>query len=215
MTGSITIIRATALHAVMVPPDTTKPPLKKINGGLGGWWSALCTKKCPGNFPGGPYRGGGSYPDAAWSSSRVVECHFVEQNPATYRSLRQVLEEVDNGGTLVWEARHGNVAEHLDELLVRAEGVPLFLFLDPFGLGLPFDVIVDIYLHQAPFSVRDTQNLNRIVREFFPKGVTITSDPNYLATVASEINDRPRKIHNWKKPSELFTELVEAHASTA
>ena len=145
----------------------------------------------------------------------VVECHFVEQNPATYRSLRQVLEEVDNGGTLVWEARHGNVAEHLDELLVRAEGVPLFLFLDPFGLGLPFDVIVDIYLHQAPFSVRDTQNLNRIVREFFPKGVTITSDPNYLATIASEINDRPRKIHNWKKPSELFTELVESHASTA
>ncbi len=53
-----------------------------------------------------------------------------------------------------------------------------------------------------------------IVREFFPKGVTITSDPNYLAMVASEINDRPRKIHNWKKPSELFTELVEAHAST-
>ncbi|MGQ0482591.1 MAG: IS30 family transposase, partial [Pseudonocardia sp.] len=36
----------------------------------------------------------------------------------------------------------------------------------------------------------------------------------YLATVASEINDRPRKIHNWKKPSELFTELVEANAST-
>jgi hypothetical protein len=59
------------------------------------------------------------------------------------------------------------------------------------------------------------ENLNRIVREFFPKGVTITSAPHYLATVASEINDRPRKIHNWKKPSELFTELVEAHASTA
>jgi len=44
--------------------------------------------------------------------------------------------------------------------------------------------------------------------------VNITSDPGYLAMVASEINDRPRKIHNWKKPSELFTELVEAHAST-
>jgi IS30 family transposase len=39
--------------------------------------------------------------------------------------------------------------------------------------------------------------------------------PNYLATIASEINDRPRKIHNWKKPSELVTELVETHASTA
>ena len=67
----------------------------------------------------------------------------------------------------------------------------------------------------SPWERGSNENLNRILREFFPKGVTITSDPNYLATIASEINDRPRKIHNWKKPSELFTELVEAHASTA
>lgn len=44
--------------------------------------------------------------------------------------------------------------------------------------------------------------------------MNITSDPGYLAIVASEINDQPRKIHNWKKPSELFTELIDAHAST-
>jgi transposase, IS30 family len=66
----------------------------------------------------------------------------------------------------------------------------------------------------SPWERGSNENLNRIVREFFPKGVAITSDPNYLAMVASEINDRPRKIHNWKKPSELFTELVEANAST-
>jgi IS30 family transposase len=66
----------------------------------------------------------------------------------------------------------------------------------------------------SPWERGSNENLNRIVREFFPKGVTITSDPDYLATVASEINDRPRKIHNWMKPSELFTELVEANAST-
>jgi transposase, IS30 family len=66
----------------------------------------------------------------------------------------------------------------------------------------------------SPWERGSNENLNRIVREFFPKGVTITSDPDYLATVASEINDRPRKIHNWKKPSELFTELVETNAST-
>lgn len=47
------------------------------------------------------------------------------------------------------------------------------------------------------------RNLNRIVREYFPKGEPITSDPKYLAMVASDINDRPRKIHNWKKPSEI------------
>lgn len=66
----------------------------------------------------------------------------------------------------------------------------------------------------SPWERGSNENANRILREFFPKGVTITSDPEYLATVASEINDRPRKIHNWKKPSELFTELVEANAST-
>jgi IS30 family transposase len=67
----------------------------------------------------------------------------------------------------------------------------------------------------SPWERGSNENLNRIVREFFPKGVNITSDPEYLATIASEINDRPRKIHNWKKPSEMFIELVESNASTA
>ena len=65
-----------------------------------------------------------------------------------------------------------------------------------------------------PWKRGSNENLNRIVREYFPKGEVISSDPTYLAMVASDINDRPRKIHAWKKPSELFTELVESHAST-
>jgi hypothetical protein len=51
--------------------------------------------------------------------------------------------------------------------------------------------------------------------EYLPKGVAITSGPNYLAAVAAEINDRPRKIHDWRKPSEVFAELLETDASTA
>jgi IS30 family transposase len=66
----------------------------------------------------------------------------------------------------------------------------------------------------SPWQRGSNENANRILREYFPKGVAITSDPNYLAMVASEINDRPRKIHNWKKPSEIFAELVESNAST-
>ncbi|CAM5718874.1 MULTISPECIES: hypothetical protein [Streptomyces] len=42
----------------------------------------------------------------------------------------------------------------------------------------------------------------------------IASDPHYLAAVAAEINDRPRKIHDWMKPGEIFTELLETDAST-
>jgi IS30 family transposase len=66
----------------------------------------------------------------------------------------------------------------------------------------------------SPWQRGSNENANRVLREYFPKGIPITADPKYLAMVASEINDRPRKIHNWKKPSEIFTELVEANAST-
>ncbi len=44
------------------------------------------------------------------------------------------------------------------------------------------------------------ENLNRIVREYFPQGVELTSDPAYLAMVAAEINDRSRKIHGRNPP---------------
>ena len=67
----------------------------------------------------------------------------------------------------------------------------------------------------SPWERGSNENLNRIVREYFPKGVEITSDPKYLAMVACDINDRPRKIHNWKKPSEVFAELLESDASVA
>jgi hypothetical protein len=66
----------------------------------------------------------------------------------------------------------------------------------------------------SPWERGSNENLNRIVREYFPKGTPISSDPKYLAMVACDINDRPRKIQNWKKPSELLTELVESNAST-
>jgi IS30 family transposase len=67
----------------------------------------------------------------------------------------------------------------------------------------------------SPWERGSNENLNRIVREYFPKGVEITSDPKYLAMVACDINDRPRKIHNWKKPSEVFAELLASDASAA
>ncbi|GGK41317.1 hypothetical protein GCM10010124_37720 [Pilimelia terevasa] len=66
----------------------------------------------------------------------------------------------------------------------------------------------------SPWQRGSNENLNRIVREYFPKGIDITSNPDYLATVAAEINDRPRKILGWKKPSEVFTELISSDAST-
>ena len=67
----------------------------------------------------------------------------------------------------------------------------------------------------SPWERGSNENANRIVREYFPKGVEIPSDPKYLAMVACDINNRPRKIHNWKKPAELFAELIASDASAA
>jgi IS30 family transposase len=89
-------------------------------------------------------------------------------------------------------------------------GSEMALHKDVTATGLPV-----YFAHpHSPWERGSNENLNRIVREFFPKGVPITSDAKYLAAVAAEINDRPRKIHDWQKPSELFAELVE-NASTS
>src|SRR4051812_30899957 len=95
--------------------------------------------------------------------------------------------------SLTWDCG----AEMARHAKITATGLPVF-FAHP----------------HSPWERGTNENLHRIVREYFPQGVEITADPKYLAMVACDINDRPRKIHNWKKPSELFTELVEANAST-
>jgi IS30 family transposase len=89
-------------------------------------------------------------------------------------------------------------------------GSELALHADVTATGLPV-----YFAHpHSPWERGSNENMNRIVREFFPKGVAITNDPRYLAAVAAEINDRPRKIFDWQKPSEKFAELL-AGATTA
>lgn len=89
-------------------------------------------------------------------------------------------------------------------------GSEMALHKDITATGLPV-----YFAHpHSPWERGSNENLNRIVREYLPKGIDITSDPVYLAAIAAEINDRPRKLHDWRKPSEVFTELLEADAST-
>ena len=73
--------------------------------------------------------------------------------------------------SLTWD-RGTEMARHA---AITATGLPVF-FAHP----------------HSPWERGSNENLNRIVREFFPKGVAITSDPEYLATVACEINDTGR-----------------------
>lgn len=104
----------------------------------------------------------------------------------------------------------GHLPDQIRRSLTWDCGSELALHKDVTATGLPV-----YFAHpHSPWERGSNENANRIIREFFPKGTDITTDPKYLAAVACEINDRPRKIHDWKKPSEIFAELVE-NASTA
>jgi three-Cys-motif partner protein len=68
---------------------------------------------------------------------RTLECLFVERSRADFRRLKGLVTEAQQRG-ITCDAYPGSVSRRLDDLLTRAGGAPLFVFLDPFGLGLPF-----------------------------------------------------------------------------
>lgn len=77
------------------------------------------------------------------SLPRRVECHFVEQDADTVARLRQVVEEEGEGITAT--VNDGDVSTHLPSLLEDCQGVPLFVYLDPCGLLIPFEEVLRIF----------------------------------------------------------------------
>lgn len=71
------------------------------------------------------------------STSTQVEVLLVERHRDDYRRLSTVAAEYRDRG-LKAEAFHGLVQDHLPEIVARADGASLFLFLDPCGAILPF-----------------------------------------------------------------------------
>lgn len=53
------------------------------------------------------------------------------------------------------------------------------------------------------------ENPNSLLREYFPKSTNLSRhSPERLASVAQEINARPRKCLNWRTPAEALEELL-------
>jgi len=73
---------------------------------------------------------------AAYRNLRIV---FVEKDPEHHRHLRDCLQR--EGAELDWHTHLGTAGEHLDAILAAHPLDPALFFLDPFGLGLPFDVV--------------------------------------------------------------------------
>ena len=61
----------------------------------------------------------------------------------------------------------------------------------------------------SPWERGTSENTNMLVRDFFPKGTDFTKiSDSKIQKVQDMLNDRPRKVHNFYTPNEIFTKTV-------
>lgn len=104
------------------------------------------------------YAGRGRYEDGRPASGELImrmaqdqyesvslawSCWFVEKDNASATALSSVVAEYAARGVTA-RAHHGDVLDVWDQVAADAPGCPLFLFLDPCGLGVPFDHLVGL-----------------------------------------------------------------------
>jgi transposase, IS30 family len=61
----------------------------------------------------------------------------------------------------------------------------------------------------SPWERGTNENTNGLIRQYFPKGTDFSKvSVTEIKRVQNELNDRPRKVLGWKKPDEVFNQLV-------
>lgn len=84
-----------------------------------------------------------------------IDVYLIEQNVKTLKFLAtEVANFADVPGLRVFIIK-GDVNNHIYEVVSAAKGVPLFLFLDPCGLGLPFSTLSHVLANLRPASGPD------------------------------------------------------------
>lgn len=61
----------------------------------------------------------------------------------------------------------------------------------------------------SPWERPTNENSNGLLRDYFPKGMDLsTVTKKRLKEVQNQLNERPRKVLDWRKPKEVFEEFV-------
>ncbi|MFE5191635.1 three-Cys-motif partner protein TcmP [Streptomyces sp. NPDC056628] len=79
----------------------------------------------------------------------TLECFFSEPQAKSYDRLQDVVQHYAARGVRA-HAHRGEIDGVLDQVVQRAGREPLFLFLDPCGLVLPQDRLVDVLARKRP-----------------------------------------------------------------
>ncbi|MFJ2915064.1 three-Cys-motif partner protein TcmP [Streptomyces sp. NPDC087228] len=79
----------------------------------------------------------------------TLECFFSEAQAKSYDRLNEVVQQYRASGVRA-HAHRGEVDSVLDQVVERAVREPLFLFLDPCGLVLPQDRLVEVLARKRP-----------------------------------------------------------------
>ncbi len=144
------------------------------------------------------YAGRGRYDDGTpGSAERILQIaedqarggityrlFFHETKPENYAALKPVVDEYKARGVQA-EASPAEVTKGLSEVIDTAQGLPLFLFLDPCGVGIPFSELTRVLSGPR----RDTWPPTEVLLNFSLDAVRrigghVTSDTPTEATMA-------------------------------
>lgn len=136
----------------------------------------------------------------AIAGNRILRGHFVEQKRAFAESLREHLGGRSAAG---WKVHHGTAEQHLPRILADAGDSPLLLFLDPYGLAVPFDQLVEQVMSRTAitevvvnFSLAALKRLSG----FLDKDYDALTEPG------------PESLFGDRPPSKMTPERAEAAA---
>jgi transposase, IS30 family len=79
------------------------------------------------------------------------------------------------------------------------------------------DADIDIYFcdPHSPWQRGSNENTNGLLRQYFPKGTDLSvHSADYLAEVAAELNERPRKRFGWDSPAQVLNRLLSPPTET-
>jgi three-Cys-motif partner protein len=88
---------------------------------------------------------------------RTLECYFVEENKETCEKLLEVVNS--EGEDLSISVIMGKIEDNLDTLMSDVEGIPVLVFLDPYGLMIPFDTALKVFNRSRAYGAPATEML--------------------------------------------------------